>query len=489
MIDPSKLTTNQKRDYIRRKKAVKGREDLLYLCKDILGYDSIDVEVHGKLDDKLKSPKKRKLILLPRGSFKSTIITIGGNIQAAIKNPDIRILIDSEILDNSMKFLGQIKRDLSKGSFRKVYGNLVSSKHRETAKEFTTTLRRNENLKEATFTATGIGTVNVGMHYDRIVIDDPHSEKNISTKEQIEKVRDHYRLLLSLLEPGGELIVVGTRWHFYDLYNWLLEEEINDSWDVYVEAAVKPDGTLFFPNRLTRAFLAEQRRAQGAYLFSCQYMNNPVDEETQCFKRKDFRYWGGEDDDYPMSEGSRVVLNLYLLIDRAFSTKASADFTGVICAGVSTTGNVYILDAIRKKCGLQELTDIVYRLMSRYGEGRFRSVNVETINYEEIEEFFRDQMRKRNKYFILNRLRPDSRISKQGRIESALQARYANHTVFHKRGMMDLEDELVKFPKGTHDDLIDPAAYIVQVMTVPGDPKNEVVIERRPSGWFGPTAY
>ncbi len=78
---------------------------------------------------------------------------------------------------------------------------------------------RTRNLKEPTISAAGIDAVKVGTHYDVIVCDDLHSQLNVTTPEQIRKVVEYYRLILSLLEPRGDLIVVGTRWHYSDPYD------------------------------------------------------------------------------------------------------------------------------------------------------------------------------------------------------------------------------------------------------------------------------
>jgi len=99
-------------------------------------------------------------------------------------------------------------------------------------------------------------------------------------------------------------------------------------------------------------------------------------------------------------------------------------------------------------------------------------------------------MKKKNKFFILSRLVPTTGMSKAGRIESALQARYANHTIYHKKRLIDFEDELMRFPVGAHEDCIDAFSYIVQMMLAPSDPKLETdELEYEPSGMFGRSGY
>lgn len=180
------LSKDEKAEYLRRSKGVQGLEDLEYFCHNVLGYDDIDPEVHGELIKRLTNGSRKKLILLPRGSFKSSISTICWPIWSFLKNPDIRILIDSEVLENSQKFVNQIKTHLGNPEFKVTYGNLLDGRERLTAREFTVSSRENRKLKEPTVYATGIGTVNVGMHYDLIIADDLHSEKNVGTKEQID---------------------------------------------------------------------------------------------------------------------------------------------------------------------------------------------------------------------------------------------------------------------------------------------------------------
>jgi len=85
----------------------------------------------------------------------------------------------------------------------------------------------------------------------------------------------------------------------------------------------------------------------------------------------------------------------------------------------------------------------------------------------------RKQMRVRDKVFLLEELRPTG--EKEARITSALQGRYSNHMIIHpKRGanIQNLETELLKFPKGSHDDMIDALASAMVISKVSNVAKN-----------------
>jgi hypothetical protein len=65
-----------------------------------------------------------------------------------------------------------------------------------------------------------------GQHYDVIIIDDANSPNNSQTEEGRKKVIDHYRYMNAILEPDGEMIVIGTRYAADDIYGFILDNEI-----------------------------------------------------------------------------------------------------------------------------------------------------------------------------------------------------------------------------------------------------------------------
>lgn len=82
---------------------------------------------------------------------------------------------------------------------------------------------RRRIAKEATVTAMGVGGPIISKHYDTIILDDIIDEENARTQEQREKMRVwYYKSLLPCLEPEGEIHILGTRYHPYDLYHTLL---------------------------------------------------------------------------------------------------------------------------------------------------------------------------------------------------------------------------------------------------------------------------
>jgi hypothetical protein len=205
---------------------IKACKDSLYdLSKNLLGYRDITEKTHGEIIDALESKNKRKLICVPRGCLKSSLACVAFPIFLLINNPDLRILIDSELYTNSATFLREIKQHLQSPLFMSLFGEWKTKVWNESEIIIS---KRTKRLKEASITVGGIGTTKVGQHFDVIIGDDYNSPSNTNTKENAEKVISHFRYNLSILEPDGIYTVIGTRYSSNDLIGWILQNEETD---------------------------------------------------------------------------------------------------------------------------------------------------------------------------------------------------------------------------------------------------------------------
>lgn len=202
------------------------KTSLYKTCKQLLGYKEMTPRTHKEICECLEAETKRKLIVLPRGSFKSSIGVVGYSIWLLMSDPNLRILIDSEVYSNSKNFLREIKAHLANEELVQLFGSFATD-HTWNESEITIA-QRTKNLKEASITCGGIGTVKVGQHYDVIICDDMNSNNNSQTEEGRQKVIDHYRLSTSILEPNGILVIIGTRYSASDLIGWVINNELGD---------------------------------------------------------------------------------------------------------------------------------------------------------------------------------------------------------------------------------------------------------------------
>lgn len=201
------------------------RRDLFTLSQELLGYEDLTWPTHGPICDALEAPTRRKLIVYPRGAFKSSLCSVGYPIQLLLNNPNLRILLDGEIYTNSKNFLREISLHLQRPELTSLFGHFRTRGTLWNEGEIIIN-QRSRPLKEASITASGIGAEKTGQHYDVIVCDDLNSPSNSGTKEGCQKVIQHYRYLTSILEPHGTLVVVATRYSADDIPGFVLRNEI-----------------------------------------------------------------------------------------------------------------------------------------------------------------------------------------------------------------------------------------------------------------------
>lgn len=208
----------------REKHASLYRNHLYPTCKHLLGYKDMTWGTHGEMIKALEAGSRRKLIVMPRGTFKSSIGVVGYAIWKLLQNPNERILIDSEIYSNSKNFLREIKAHLTSTRVTDLFGPFKSDTNWNEGE--ITIRQRTQAYKEASITCGGIGTVKVGQHFSIIIADDMNSGNNSLTPENCKKVISHYQMNTAILEPDGIYVVIGTRYNQLDIIGHILENEI-----------------------------------------------------------------------------------------------------------------------------------------------------------------------------------------------------------------------------------------------------------------------
>ncbi len=470
----SDLSRSQKVAWLNEYDRRQSLKSLFYFGKQVIGYDLVP-DTHLETCEMLDEQTNRSLLLLlPRGSFKTSIASQLYVVRRLIENPNLRFLLDSEVLQNSQNNLGVIKRIFeSHPRVRSIWGDFTSKVW--TQDYITVGKRTNFTLKEPSVTATSIDTVNIGTHYDEIICDDLHSEKNTKSREQVEWVIKHFRLLFSLLDPGGRITVIGTRWSDFDLYGKIIEE-LKD-FKVISHGAYNDDGSLFFPERLTKDFLANQRRILGGDLFNSQYMNNPVpSDENARFKRDWFRYFDRPPED----------LDIYIAVDPALPGSAAHDYFAIVVVGLDKQNNLYVLNTLYGNWEPHEAIDKIFMVAGHYNR-RLRGIGIETNIFQKLIKFqFQAEMKKRGRFYRVVEVKHYSE-SKEERILS-LQPRYECGAIYHHKALKDgeLEEELIKFPRGKKRDVADALASILEIAnlrTVSKKRKRDAIITDR-NGMF-----
>ncbi len=439
----------------------KANKSLYFFCKNILGYTKMSTVPHQELCDFFTAGKKKKnLGLMPRGSFKSSVITVGKNIKTITKNPNIRILITSQTQKNAKKYFKEIKTHFeSNKRLRALYGDFrkgsIAWREDEIIVNKRTIVRKEPTIMYSSLEKQTL----TGMHFDHIILDDVVDINNSSSPEQVQKTIDYYRYLLSVLEPDGTLDVVGTRYRFYDLYGWILDTENGEreQFGLLKKEAWDKNGVLIMPKVLTKEFLGRQRKTQGEFIFNCQYMNNPTAVDVSIFRSNQIKYF----------EKAPLNVNYFMTVDPAVSTKGHSDFTGIIVNAVDDEHNWYIEEALALKVDPSGLVAEIMRLAKQYQP-------MMALGMEEfmLEKFLKvnlvQEMEKQQFFFPIQSVPTNNRVSKEARIK-ALHPKFEAGQVYVRKDQYHLIDQIIYFPQTKNDDVLDALKSQLQI-TFPADP-------------------
>ena len=457
-------------------------------CYDCLGYQEMN-KVHHDLCETLQRKRcNSTLILLPRYLFKSCVVTQGYALWRLIRDTNLRVLIYSDTAGKAQGFLTGIKNHIEgktgRSKFREYFPSWETDPHKGKWNESQIILSvRTEAQTEPNVDTGGIETSKVGTHYDLIIFDDIVSDLNCNTKEQMDKVYECYQKSLSLLKPGGEVIVIGTRWHFGDTYGRLIaDNKTTDEFELFIKSADdEVDGKRIFEScGLTKDFLTIQKRKQGSFIYSCLYLNSPVDEETATFKVSNFKFYGELEKKDHFDKGYYPDLYMTCTVDPAGEGE---DFTAITVVGTDAKLQMHVVDIINKHLQTNQIVDEIFRLNYLY---QFKKVGIETT-------FFRGRL-KRDVEIRLHEEKVKQNFHPFGieelqtrwRKGEGKHSRILSLQPWHERGDLlfpgdtfeklkgdfsTLAYQMIQYPKAPHDDVLDALAWHVNLAQRGGVPK------------------
>ena len=358
--------------------------------------------------------------------------------------------------------------------------------------------------QRGTMVAAGVGGPITGKGGDLGICDDPvKNEKEASSALVREAVWRWWQTTFETrFKTGAAKVLIMTRWHEDDLGGRLLRErgivEQGGEWRVLrlravmdTEAQVAEDplhrqlGEVLWPARFPPAEIARRRLNLGSYYFSAMYQQEPLPEGGAMFRRGTFLYFQEVEDerghDYVLylraAEGHREVRVRaedcwsFVTNDPAFTTNRTSDWWvaehWVVTPRIDGIRYRLLADVLRLRL---EVPDQLARLEQYAREHGTRFVGVE----ESVGALAVIQQAERDGRFPVVRCKPDR--DKQARA-APLSGRYEAGHVLHRAGaawLSEYEEELVRFPKGTHDDQVDAAAFAELLLLVGDEDVGEI---------------
>jgi len=316
---------------------------------------------------------------------------------------------------------------------------------------------------------SGAGGPITGRGADLLVIDDPvkNHEEAYSASAR-ERLWDWWRSVArTRLEPGAGVVLVMTRWHQDDLAGRLLQAAAGgdgEPWNLLRLPALAEDeaddplgrqpSQALWPERYPARLLDQTRAALGSILYSAQYQGLPQPAAGAVFRREWFKEFHMlSDGAYDL--GGRIVpagqCRRFQTVDLAVSTKTTADYTVIATFAQTPHRELLLLDLERVRMEGPDLTSLLQRHYQRWKPAY---IAIEKTGFQ-----LAIVQQARRAGLPIRELSADA-----DKIARALHAgtRMETGDVYLLAAASwreVLEDELLSFPTGAHDDIVDSLAY------------------------------
>ncbi|ACV64601.1 phage uncharacterized protein [Desulfofarcimen acetoxidans DSM 771] len=436
----------------------------------------------------------------PRGHAKSAYLSNCFPVHQICFRLRRYILIISETDTSAKKFIEWIAMQLKFNlKLREDFGELLSPKKslndRDNQEAF---LTKNGVLVEAASMGKQLrGKRNGSYRPDLVICDDLESSKNTNTPELREKNihwfnsvvmpigdpdRTAFIYMGTIVHGSGLLISVLKRADFESrIYSAIVnppdredlwqkfesiyrdqenENRLEDALAFYHANTDEMDKgvKVLWSGRFSYAKLMMEKVNIGSRAFGSEYMNNPIDEDTQIFRPSIYTYF--DYSDLKDRRGRNLPLDYFSAWDIAFGKNNRSDYNAIVTvARDRITGIIFCIDTWSKKCPAHEALNVAVEKIRQY---RPKVFAVETVQAQI--DFFR-QLRDRlpqEKIYYTKIKAVTSKTRKEERIES-LEPLLENgilRLMKHQRLLLEM---LEQFPTHDHDDLPDALQMAVEL--------------------------
>lgn len=453
-------------------------EDPMYFRQRVFGYTKIGKDFHFDLDAMLNKKGRYKVITIPRNHYKTTQVLswIGHKI---LVNPNLSILYETSAGLDAKRSILEMRGVFEGPKFKELFGDWRGQPWEDW--QFTVN-KRTKFQAAPTISASGLDKAQTGQHYDIIILDDLVDEHNHKTHEGRESAKDRLRDAMSLLRPGGLLIVIGTPWDPDDLYAWIRNTpEIMHIFDSMLLDVYRKDGTLLLPDEFCETaeeeILTGKRSLEmlriilGPLKFASQYRCDIGSVDLSEFHSGWLLHAPDADVRrrlFDRSSRGRVIL----FCDPAMGKEKSLRPCDTAIVGAHFMPN-HSIDVFLIEAGLIDPGATIERLLHHADDYHADEVHIEDVGFQGTMitqlEYQRD-LRHLHR-FEVRPANPRGEGDKERRIRS-LFPYYRFGQVRHAESLRGgiLEEQLKRFPKGTKRDVIDALSQFCYNVDFPPRP-------------------
>jgi hypothetical protein len=431
-------------------------------------------------------------VVAPRGSSKSTLLTFLLPAHSICNKRHRHIVMLQSTFAAAARSIATIAEVLRREEVRKDYGiAFEKDSNGEIIISHPDGFKTRVIGKGAEQMAKVRGEKFEAYRPDLIIVDDLEDDVTAVNQELRAQCRDLFNraVVKSVNKSKHQIIAIGTIFHddcliarlvhkdYYPDYKKLFYQ-VRISRNIFnpVSETYELEETSLWPERWSMAEI-KQDEIDDPDTFSTEMMNNPASGTSAKFRKVDFREWRKDGGQYVLYDGEGRVCAKGALrdcqwgiaCDLAWEERRTSDFSVAMPGYLTPDNNILVGEYLCKK-GLRpdELFEWLFvcaeRLKKETGSNGF--IGFEKAKLEKVVKWLLEkEMRRRGEYLLLKDLIWDA--DKLQRIYTRLQPRYAQHAIFHQKGMEELEYQLIRIPSGTHDDLPDTLQGLCQLLQYP----------------------
>jgi len=458
----------------------------LYYLAHLLEFHKLYPPLHLPLSQEISRitpEEKDKLILLPRGTYKTTLGSICFIIWLLIQDNvpiinmpgrEIRILLAKETSTLAERDLASIESILESNTlFQTLFPDLVpapNERNRWNKQEML--VKRSSPWPEATVTTIGVGGASQGNHYDLVIYDDIIGDNAKDSQTIMDKTIEWFDYSRSLVVSPVTSItrVYGTRWKKTDVYQHIMDNYKN--FKVYTREIIE-NGKSIFPTVYPVEVLDQMRERNPVHYYS-QYCNNPIDPGRCEFRPewiKKFEFQRGkndellikfEDDPLPLDIRNFDIVGAY---DPSVDESSKASRRAIVYTAMDDKQRVAILDCYASRDPVDAVLDKIFTMFHRWHPRKF---SIESVALSRIYiDLVQKEAQIRNTWISAHPFKVSSRQSKDSRIRDAIQQVAAEGRLYCLPSYRDLYQEFIEFPNSRTKDLLDALSMCIQIHQPP----------------------
>jgi len=465
-------------------------------CKDICGTDILYDPFHEPMLQNATGfmgnrHERHRMTLAFRGSLKSQVYSIdyiawriARDIIESRGDSTISIGLASERQGLAKKHLRAIKSIIISPRFSHYFGQHKPTGYSKNwgGGEFTSGMRSSDatarNSNPTSFIIS-LGAEQTGYHCDLIVADDLQAYASSFSPEQLDKCWELYVLLHSILNPDGEMNVIGTRWSFSDIYQRIFDQtakNADEEWAVrfnpLVLPIIDPEGNPMYPTRFSREKVEQIRSTSTSFTWASQYMLEPLSDESRKFNLTDLRYVDGDDIMRQLhGKAAYAVMGFdpnWVSEERIRAGEAdSKAYTVIVRFVVDSSGSLYMTHCYRGRPNKTELCQELWKQWEALDGIQTISIGCQQVDYKYLKETLDNWSLDTGVYPNFEFTSSSQGQDKKNRIEGALEGRVRAHKLWIKRDLEWLEHEFYQFPYSKTFDGLDAISNAVKVARTP----------------------